>query len=312
MTFDVLCASCPNGSAINEAVELYDCSVFGTLRAPRKCMYYAGPVHFPVDAAIITAVQVETDAVWKWLNPAGRWQHHSTQDALAWYSTEIVSPANPGMTFRVVLAQARMKGLPAAAVQAALACQLYSPRYLIMPGITAGHSKKTNLGDIIVPDNVFDYGAGIWNGAEFSPAPHQLDLDTEVYRNCERIKLEHADLLDGIRKDWPTDIPGAHSLTLRLGQHAVSGASIINSKNVWEQILSIDKDVIAIDMEAYSVLLAGRQASSGPKVLVAKSVCDFGVEKNDEAQEYAAFTSARFIRLYIDLFLFEKSSAKSR
>jgi nucleoside phosphorylase len=80
-----------------------------------------------------------------------------------------------------------------------------------------------------------------------------------------------------------------------------SGAAVVDSKAIWDRIKDANKDVIAIDMEAYAVAFAGQEAPlPKPKVLISKSVCDFGLKKTDGAQEYAAYTSVRFFRLYLN------------
>jgi nucleoside phosphorylase len=57
------------------------------------------------------------------------------------------------------------------------------------------------------------------------------------------------------------------------------------------------RKVVGLEMEAYAIFQAAHLAREPrPKVLIAKSVSDFAnSRKNDDAQQYAAFTSARFI-----------------
>lgn len=64
-----------------------------------------------------------------------------------------------------------------------------------------------------------------------------------------------------------------------------------------ERILKQNRNLLGIEMEAYGVLYAATHATKPrPKVFVAKSVCDFADEqKNDQYQDYAAYTSAKFI-----------------
>ena len=54
----------------------------------------------------------------------------------------------------------------------------------------------------------------------------------------------------------------------------VSGASVVNSKEIWQRIVEQHKDVLALDMEAFAIAMAARNAARNPKLLVAKAVSD--------------------------------------
>ncbi len=78
--------------------------------------------------------------------------------------------------------------------------------------------------------------------------------------------------------------------------------------HVWKQ----DRKLVGIEMEAYGVMLAGLHCRAPkPRVLVAKSICDFADDqKGDSHQAYAAFTSARFIREFAEATLFARISSE--
>lgn len=303
-----LCETCRYGKDVDGVTGIDFCEVKRgnvTVAQVKKCSFYSGP-RFPVDVAIVTAARVETNAVLSHFHPDGEaaWSAEQNVRDIAWRWTTFGSAEDDRANLRIVMAQTRLKGLPAAAVQATRACHLFQPRWLVMLGITAGLQRKTSIGDVIIPSIVFDYGAGKWSGEEFKPEPHGLDLKEDVYRQVEfLLQPRFTGDLDSIAKEWTDDKPEDHGVRVHLG-HAASGAAVVDSRAIWERILSMDKEVIAIDMEAYSVALAGRQVLEvPPHVLIAKSVCDFGVKKNDENQRYAAYTSARFFRLFADLIL---------
>jgi nucleoside phosphorylase len=224
-----------------------------------KCCSYKGE-QFPVDVAIITATSTETEAVTKHLLREGSkaWSSVPQMAELEWRRAEYTSPSDAENKLRLILAQTRLKGLPAAAVQATRAWHRFQPRYLVMLGITAGREQKTRLGDVVVPDLVFDYGAGKWKGTKFIPEPHQLELDNLFFRACQYLDTQRPELLREIVDEWNGDLPeGTRDLRVRTG-HMVSGAAVIDSDEIWTRLLQHDKEVIAIDMEAYSLLLTGR------------------------------------------------------
>jgi nucleoside phosphorylase len=85
-----------------------------------------------------------------------------------------------------------------------------------------------------------------------------------------------------------------HPPRILLGAMA-SGASVLQSSDAVSKVLRQHKDVLAIEMEAFSIMFAAQTAPlPRPLPIVAKSVCDNGDgKKNDKFQEYAAYTSSR-------------------
>jgi len=86
----------------------------------------------------------------------------------------------------------------------------------------------------------------------------------------------------------------------------VSGAAVVNTERIWQQVLKQNDKVIALDMEAYGVVYATELAAVplySPQCVVIKSVCDYGVDKTDWAQEYAAYTSVKFFKIYLEEFI---------
>ena len=61
---------------------------------------------------------------------------------------------------RVVITQSTQKGMVPAAALATRLIYNFTPRYIVMTGITAGIKGKVNMGDAVVAEYVWDYGAG--------------------------------------------------------------------------------------------------------------------------------------------------------
>jgi nucleoside phosphorylase len=76
-----------------------------------------------------------------------------------------------------------------------------------------------------------------------------------------------------------------------------SGAAVVQSPQIIDEILKSSRKVIGLEMEAYGIFQAAHLARPPrPRVLVAKSVADFADNRKDDRwQEYASATSARFI-----------------
>lgn len=101
-------------------------------------------------------------------------------------------------------------------------------------------------------------------------------------------------LLSGIKNNWKTSAPN-NDLSLHVGPMA-SGASVIADDHSARMIATQHRELIGIEMEAYAVMAAAELSSEPkPTAIIIKSVCDFAdPDKNDNWQQYAAFTSAQF------------------
>jgi nucleoside phosphorylase len=195
----------------------------------------------------------------------------------------------------VIAVAASDKGMSGAAIAAMKGIQAFWPRYVYMPGITAGVKSRTAIGDVIFAELAWDWGSGKIKTnegkEEFQPAPYQRRLD-ETLLQAAREMAAQSDFLKQawLKSPWSQHVPAP---CIRVGVMA-TGASVVQSSPVVARILDQHKDLLAIEMEAFSVMFAC-QASPAPRpqAIVAKAVCDNGDEhKNDQYQEAAAFASA--------------------
>jgi nucleoside phosphorylase len=198
----------------------------------------------------------------------------------------------------VIAAAAHNKGMPSSAALAAQMSILFTPRYLVMLGICAGVPGRTNFGDVIIADPAWDWGSGKIAETElgervFLAAPQQRPLDTTTSQLIKDLS-ESKDAIAEIRKGW-TDQSPQGTLSIKVGPMA-SGASVLANGTSIKEIAEQHREILAVEMEAYAVLAAAEYAlSPAPIAIAMKSVCDFAdATKNDEWQEYAAYTSAAF------------------
>ncbi len=247
---------------------------------------------YEYDLAIITALhQVEFEAILDW--PAS-WKEHKLEGDDAIYFRGALSVG--AGSARVVAAAATEVGMPASTALSMKVIQRFRPRYIAMTGIAAG--VEGNFGDILVADHCWDYGSGkILGGriadSRFAPAPRSIQLDPSVHYMVNVLQLE-PEILDRIQRSWTTEAP--NPLQVRVGGLA-SGASVVQSRAVVEEILSHDRKLVGVEMEAYGVFLAAKASTEPrPAALAMKSICDFAdASKNDDYQRYAAYTSAQYL-----------------
>lgn len=198
----------------------------------------------------------------------------------------------------IVATAASDKGLTGSAVAVTKGIYSFRPRYVVMTGICAGLEKRTRLGDVVITDLCWDWGSGKIKMEKrkevFHPAPYQHRLDESLRTAAEALK-DDGGLLEEVMQHLPEG-KLKESPRIHIGPVA-SGASVLQSSAAMKRILSQHKDLLALEMEIFSVFFACSVAPlPRPKPFALKGVCDFGTEKkNDGHQELAASVSARVL-----------------
>lgn len=200
----------------------------------------------------------------------------------------------------VVATAAPRMGMPAAAVAASKLIYSFRPRIVAVAGICAGVRGKTNIGDILVADPCFDWGAGKWlrdsssGTLRFHPAAYQWRLD-EALRVCIRALADTDEVLSGIHQSFRGSKPDFPPKVII--DAMASGASVLQASATVEDVREQHKNLVGIEMESYAVFTAAEYASEPrPRCIAIKAVCDFAdEEKSDSAHDYAAHNSARFL-----------------
>lgn len=205
----------------------------------------------------------------------------------------------------VAAASASRMGMVSSALLSAKLIQYLSPKFVVMTGICAGMKSKTNFGDVVLADPCWDWQSGKRTHDEGQPvfaiSPHQIGVDPSVRAKFEQLKMRH-DVLAAIQSGFAASSPST-KLKLVIGPMA-SGSSVLADPNATEEIRKQHRELCAVEMEAYGVYAAATYAGSQrPRVFAIKSVCDFAdSDKNDEFQQYAAYTSAKAMEAFFQLF----------
>jgi nucleoside phosphorylase/CheY-like chemotaxis protein len=197
--------------------------------------------------------------------------------------------------FSVIAAAAPRMGMSASAVLTSKIIAQFRPRLIVMVGICAGRVEKTGLGDVIVADPCWDWGSGkidsINDAPNFRPAPHQVEIDTDLGALLKEICTDVGMLAEIKSVARGTKPP--NELKVHFGPLA-SGAAVVANSHVFNNLLQQHRNLLAIEMEAYGVVSACKGLGKPrPASLIMKAVCDFAdKDKDDDFQEYAAHTSA--------------------
>jgi len=176
----------------------------------------------------------------------------------------------------------------------------FRPRFVIMIGITAGVKSATNFGDILIAEEVWDYGAGKIAADKqaqtvFTPDPRHVSAEHSLTEALWSFGQDQS-ITRNIEDSWPAKRPETN-LSVKKGPIA-SGAAVVSNELVVKNIIQGNRKLIGLEMEAFGVYSACEYLPRPrPRYICVKSVCDFADgEKNDDFQDYAAYTSAEFVR----------------
>ena len=251
------------------------------------------------DIVFITALpHTEYEAV---MNLPLEWkEHQEINDDNVYHTSSIVT--SDGVSRSIIATSLPHMGIAAAAAVTASVCVKFKPTLIVMTGICAGIENRVNLGDILVADPTWDWGSGKLTIADGCPRflsqPTQISLDPALRRKIQHLSTNNV-YMNEIYASWTGTRP-PHNPKVHIGPMA-TGAVVLEDPLTVDLIKTQNRATNGIEMEAFGVMVAAFHAGPNrPKVLIAKSVCDFAnPEKNDAWQHYAAFTSAQFAYKFI-------------
>ncbi len=223
-----------------------------------------------------------------------------TGDPQTYYSSTWRTRAKKKL--KVIAAAPNQMGLTASGILAAKIILQFKPKLLAMAGIAAGSkSGKQGFGDILFPDQTFDYGSGktiiVSGKRKVLPSPDPIQINPKLLGRLKEWQLKRTGL-DEVSKGWPATKPKTR-LDVHIGP-MFSSATVLGASRPIEELMSQWRKLIGVEMEAHSVHRACSDTIEPSTVFFcAKSICDFAEGKNDDWQHYAAFTSARFLHKFI-------------
>jgi nucleoside phosphorylase/CheY-like chemotaxis protein len=258
---------------------------------------------FSEDVAIVTALQLELDAVrrlpWQW----------SPDQALD--DSQFVTRGSflsNGRRCSVVAGVASRMGMVPAAVLAAKFIETFRPKLLVMTGICAGVRDKVALGDVICADTSWDYQSGkhvSTSGAirHFLVEPNFIQTDSFVSSRFDQLSRDHV-FAARVAHGWSAsrqNPPNMHRGPI------ASGSAVLADPEVTDGIRLQQRKLLGVEMELYGVFYAAGQAKRPkPKVLGLKGVCDYADDqKGDSMQAFAAYASAECMREFCERFVSE-------
>lgn len=255
------------------------------------------PREYEYDVAIICALEEELKLVKTWI--IGLEEKILPSDEYPFFTGYF---EKNNKKYKVVIASSTHMGMVPAATLATKLIYNFSPKYIIMTGIAAGIKGKVNMGDAVVAEYVWDYGAGkevVLDGdSVHRNTIQQINIDTDIANMVRRLAANSNKLLE-IQESFIGNKPD-NLFRLHMGAVASGSAVIANHEKI-EEVQEQIRDVIAVEMEIFGVYYAAKWAvSPRPKFMAVKSICDFGDNtKSDDYHTYASYTSSKILEVLV-------------
>ena len=195
-----------------------------------------------IDIAILTVLEPEYEAVAARVEDLSPVAGAEAQ-RYRWMRGKIRSPVYE-RPYHVVVAMAGNKGEVAGALSTRAMIARWSPRYVLLVGIAGGVGGSASVGDVVLPDPIWDYEFGHLAddfmpkpGAHYAPDPTLL-----------RAAL-------AVRSDWTHGIrgepPGPRTEPRVVSGPIASGNKVIESKSsvLYSDLVRAEPDIIAVEME---------------------------------------------------------------
>ncbi|MEH7435757.1 phosphorylase family protein [Bacillus thuringiensis] len=253
-----------------------------------------GETGYDYHCAIITAVDIEFTEAKKILNNP---EEFRVKGDPTFYTSGTIGDK------KVIIAKQHQMGMTASSVLVMKMIQHFKPKYFIMTGIAAGVKETSNLGDIILASEVWEFSSGkIISGQlenkNFLPDPKYLAISAEIK---EVLSKDFSEELKIIEENWENKNNTSGNLKAILGPIACGPVVIQNEQVIKDFIIPFNRKIKGIDMESYGVVYACENGYlPKPRVIICKSICDYGdANKGDTHQNYASYTSAQFTKILL-------------
>jgi len=243
-----------------------------------------------IDIAIVTALQIELDAVLRHLDHYDPVQENT--NPYTYYRGQVSIPSWDEQYEVVVVAFLEMGNVQAGVATTRL-IERWHPRSVIMVGIAGGAPAKVFLGDIVVGKFAHYYEMGKLTKSGRIEYVKQAWSDTLLYRRAEAYNaIDWRSTLTTPRPSGGLFDEG--QLEVRFGPIAAGETVVANAADLAELVQGCPK-LLAVAMEGAGVAEAAVFADERPRFVEIRGVCDYcSKDKDDRWQDFAAEAAAAF------------------
>lgn len=249
-----------------------------------------------VDFAIITALEVERDAILDKLGPYEKIRNENI-DNWTYYMINYAVPNNN--SYKIIIVMLPDMGNTASGLVSSDLIRKYNPRYIIMFGIAGGiKENKVQKSDVVIANKVVYYELGKIKGIKIIPrSDDSVPVDTLLLDRIKAFKNENWKREIGV--DCPNNEEIGISPNVHIGPIAC-GENVIKSNKFRRGLLSIWSKLIAVEMESWGVSQAAWYNKNRPRFIAIRGICDDAdPKKNDKWRRRAAYTAAAYLKAFL-------------
>lgn len=261
--------------------------------------------HYWYDALIITALDEEF-APFKEIfefSPLGTYRR-----AEAFTFTDRHGKLRRGAAFSI-----GQSGQASAASMTQSLISFLRPSCVIMSGFCGGVEGPSCIGDIVFFEQSYDWDYGKWETPEKDPSapvfqarPYPITIGDGRMRDAIRAFLASSYAEEDYWKDKHGDLATLDDEKRRVSlKSAASGSSVVGHKQIVEQIVALNGNIRAIDMESYGFYHAAAHTHvRRPEFVCIKTVADYADgDKGDKYHPIGCARSAEATRLMLTEFM---------
>lgn len=200
----------------------------------------------------------------------------------------------------VIVDYQQKMGVVDASILAASLTAKYNPKLLVMTGVCGSRTtKNVNIGDIIIPNEVYDYQTGKYEDGVYKPYSYRAPIEPALISYAREWKDE---IMRSIEDSSETQRQKIKTTEVHFDIMAC-GSLVIKTDGVLENIAeSLDEKTVAVEMESYGI---ARICNLDPyknttkSIIIKGSMDGTGISKSDDPKEWAAQISAKFAHHYL-------------
>lgn len=212
--------------------------------------------------------------------------------------------------FKIVFVLQNQQGMVSAASLAARSIVRFKPKLIAMTGICAGRKKKTQLGDLIIVKQTFDYEAGkkVEEGeerkVENNRRPQMIPQNTKIVNIINNLFTSNPSekIFKTIQKEKNFKLPRNVKFDIHFKPLASGSSVVSDGGQTFMELVHQQEDLVGIDMEAYGVAYSAQVLST--PWLVIKGVQDFANAKKaaneKKFRSFGQYASASLLRYLLD------------
>ncbi|MDZ7956513.1 MAG: TIR domain-containing protein [Aulosira sp. DedQUE10] len=260
------------------------------------------PPGFLIDFAIITAIEVERQAVCKALGLTD--ENRVKKETRVYWQGRL--NFKDGEFYEIVVAQSLDMANVDAALLTSDTIHHWHPESMLMVAIAGAASEEEKSGDLILGSNIYYYQRGKETPGGNKPEPYMYPSDATLWSRIISLPKWTA-RISVKRPDGTKERPKIFQGVIASGERVIADAA------VRDEIKSGQRKIRAIEMEGYGFSKAAWQSYNRVRHLVIRAICDSAdPNKNDEWHLYAASVAAEFTKHFLsDRPLDPRNSPKS-